>query len=31
VVNGEKVAINEVVDFHIFSIVLFPKNPVTLF
>ena len=31
VVNGEKVAWGEELEFVIFSFVLFPKNPVTLF
>ena len=31
VVNGEKVSWDEEMDFPIFSFVLFPKNPVTLF
>lgn len=31
VVNGEKVAWDEPMDFPIFSYVLFPKKPVTLF
>ena len=30
VVNGEKVAWDEEMDFPIFSFVLFPSNPVTL-
>ncbi len=30
VINGEKVNINEELDFPVFSVVLFPKNPVTL-
>lgn len=30
VVNGEKVAWDEVMDFPIISVVLFPKNPITL-
>lgn len=30
VVNGEKVAWDEELDFPIFSFVMFPKNPVTL-
>ena len=31
VVNGEKMAWDEKMDFVIFSFVIFPKNPVTLF
>lgn len=31
VVNGEKVAWDEPMDFPIISVVLFPKNPITLF
>jgi len=31
VINGEKVGWNEEIDFKINSVVLFPKNPVTLF
>lgn len=30
VINGEKVAWDEEIDFPISSVVLFPKNPVTL-
>lgn len=29
-INGETVEINESIDFPVFSVVLFPKNPVTL-
>ena len=29
-INGETVEINEIIDFPVFSVVLFPKNPVTL-
>lgn len=28
--NGESVELNEEIDFPVFSLVLFPKNPVTL-
>ena len=31
VINGERVKWDEVMDFPITSVVLFPKNPVTLF
>lgn len=31
VVNGEKVEWDELMDFPIISVVLFPKHPVTLF
>lgn len=30
VINGEKVAWDELIDFPVFSIMLFPKKPVTL-
>jgi hypothetical protein len=30
VINGERVTPDELMDFHMFSVVLFPKNPVTL-
>jgi len=30
VINGEPVAFDELVDFPIFSVVLFPKNKITL-
>ena len=30
IVNGEALAWDELMDFPIFSVVLFPKNPVTL-
>lgn len=29
-INGETVEVNEEIDFPVFSVVLFPKNPVTL-
>ena len=29
-INGEPVEINEEIDFPVFSVVLFPKNPITL-
>jgi hypothetical protein len=29
-INGETVEVHEVLDFPVFSVVLFPKNPVTL-
>lgn len=29
-INGESVDVNEEIDFPVFSVVLFPKNPVTL-
>lgn len=31
VINGEAVDWDEEIDFHIFSVVLFPKKPITLF
>ena len=31
IVNGEPVEFDEQIDFPIFSVVLFPKRPVTLF
>lgn len=30
IINGETIAWDELMDFPIFSVVLFPKNPVTL-
>lgn len=30
IINGESVAWDEKIDFPIFSVVLFPKNPITL-
>jgi hypothetical protein len=30
VINGEKVALDEVLDFPITSVILFPKHPITL-
>ena len=30
VINGERVTWDEVMDFPMFSVVLFPKNPITL-
>ena len=31
IINGEPVNWDEPIDFPIFSVVLFPKNPITLF
>lgn len=30
VINGEKVEWDEPIDFHVFSMILFPKKPITL-